>query len=281
MGHGLRVKGAPCAGRLGFCGIMVAAAGEDVTTVTRSDIANDPASAIAPHKSLHSRNEGELASAGLVMLGVIHRDKEGAPLLSRWLDYLKPDVITLEFSRYGMMFRKRHGAALRARLDALAARMGLGAEPSSKGALETLHDYIELPYEYSETSQYADRLGIPLHLVDLNLFSYINLRSMDELLDEKNVRTWFGGHKELAGEVEKARALARLFFDKGIKTFSYTDEMLTRDRHVKEKLALLARHYEEKRVLHVCGWQHLSDPYNIYDSLNPAKVYAHDRSLCI
>ena len=215
------------------------------------------------------------------MLGVIHRDKEGAPLLSRWLDYLKPDVITLEFSRYGMMFRKRHGAALCSRVDGLAAKMGLGAEPASRGAFETLHDYIELPYEYTETSQYAEGLGIPMHLVDLDLFSYINLRSMDELLDEKNVQVWFGERKELAGEVEKARALARLFFDKDIKTFSYTDEMLTRDRHVKEKLAVLMRHYLGKRVLHVCGWQHLSDPHNIYDSLNPVKVFVHDRSFRI
>jgi hypothetical protein len=215
------------------------------------------------------------------MLGVIHRDKNGVPLLSRWLDYLKPDVITLEFSRYGMTFRKKHGAELRARVDGLAAKMRLGAEASSRGALEALHDYIELPYEYTETSQYADRLGIPLHLVDLDLFSYINLRSMDELLDEKNVQVWFGEHKELTREVEKARALARLFFDKGIKTFSYTDEMLTRDRHVKEQLALLMQHYPGKRVLHVCGWQHLSDPHNIYDSLNPVKVFAHDRSFRI
>jgi hypothetical protein len=225
--------------------------------------------------------EDKLVSARLVMLGVIHRDKEGAPLLSGWLDYLKPEVITLEFSQYGMMFRKRHGAALRARLDALAARMGLGAEPSSGGALEALRDYIELPYEYTETSRYADRFSIPLHLVDLNFFSCINLRSMNELLDEKNVRTWFGEHGELASEAEKARTLARLFFDKGVRTFSYTEEMLTRDRHVKEELALLTRHYQGKRILHVCGWQHLSDPRTIYDSLNPVKVFAHDRSFRI
>ncbi len=244
------------------------ASGEDVTIAAQERI-----SAARPQPSL--------AEAHLVMLGTIHRDKEGAPLLSRWLDYLKPDVITLEFSRYGMMFRKTHGTALRARLDALAAKTGLGAEPSSREALRALHDYIELPYEYTETSQYADRLSIPLHLVDLDLFSYINLRSMDELLDEKNMLTWFGERKELVNEMESQRALARIFFDKGIKTFSYTDEMLTRDRHVKENLALLARHYKGRRLLHVCGWQHLSDPHNIYDPLNPVKVFAHDRSFRI
>ena len=138
---------------------MVTAPGEDVTTLTRTHIVNGPLSTIAAHAGLDSiiergaqavtnggvlkvrRSEAgrrqrsyliedKLASARLVMLGVIHRDKEGAALLSRWLDYLKPDVITLEFSRYGMMFRKTHGAALRARLDALVAKMALEAEPS-------------------------------------------------------------------------------------------------------------------------------------------------------
>jgi hypothetical protein len=251
---------------------MVAAADENVTTVTQSQLPNSPASATV---------KGELVSARLVMLGVIHREREGAPLLSRWLDCLEPDVIALEFSRYGMMFRKRHGAALRARLDELAAATGLGTDSPSSDAFEALRDYIELPYEYVQTSRYADRLRIPLHLVDLDLFSYINLRSMDELLDEKNLRTWFGEREGYAREIARERALARLFFCKDIKTFSYTDEMLTRDRHVKEKLTCLSRRYEEKRILHVCGWQHLSDPHNVYESLNPVKVFAHDRSFCI
>jgi len=228
-----------------------------------------------------SMNECELVSARLVMLGVIHRDKEGAPLLSRWLDYLKPEVITLEFSRYGMMFRKTHGAVLRARLDALVVEMGLGAEPSCGGAVEALCDYIDLPYEYTETSQYADRFGIPLHLLDLDLFSYVNLRNMDELMDEKNLRTWFGERTCHDNEVEKQRALARLFFDKGIRTFPYTNEMLIRDKHLTERLAILLQDHQGKRVLHVCGWQHLSDPRNMYDPLNPVKVFAHDRSVCI
>jgi len=220
-------------------------------------------------------------STRLVMLGTIHRDKEGAASLSWWLDYLKPEVITLEFSHYGMSFRKIHGVALRARLDALVASIGLGTEPSRMGALEALYSYIDLPYEYTETSQYADRFRVPVHLLDLDLFSYLNLQDMDELLDEENLRTWLGEHMDLQNEVKKQRALARLFFCKGIKTFSYTDDMLARDRHLKESLALLMLRYQERRVLHVCGWQHLSDPHSIYDSLDPVKVFVHDRTICI
>jgi len=223
--------------------------------------------------------EDKLVSARLVMLGTIHRDKEGGELLSRWLDYLKPDVITLEFSRYGMMFRKRHGAALRAQLDALVAKMTAEAEPPCQNAVGALYDYIDLPYEYTRTSQYADRSGIPLHLLDLDFVSCVNLRNVDELMGEKNLRIWFGGQASEENGIEKQRALARLLFDKGIRAFPYTNEMLTRDRHVKEKLELLTNRYQGKRILHVCGWHHLSHQHNIYDSLNPVKVFLHDRSV--
>ncbi len=227
------------------------------------------------------RAQPSLAEAHLVMLGTIHRDTEGASSLSRWLDYLKPDVITLEFSRYGMMFRKTNGVVLRARLDALAAKMGLGEGQTDMGAVRALHDYIELPYEYTQSSQYAERLRIPLHLIDLDVFSSINLRGVEELLTEKNVHAWLHGCDEQARAVERQRALARLFFEQGVRTFTYTDEMLIRDRHMKRRLALLTRRYKKGRLVHVCGWQHLSDPHNLYDSLNPVKVFAHDRSFRI
>jgi hypothetical protein len=179
------------------------------------------------------------------------------------------------------MFRKMHGAALRARLDALIERMGLEAEALRRGAFEALYAYIDLPYEYTETSRYADRFSIPLYLLDLDSYSCANLQSMDELLDEKNVRCWCGEHQQTEHKVEKQRTLARLFFDKGIRTFAYTDEMLVRDSHLKERVAVLMQQYQGKRLLHVCGWQHLYDPYSIYDALNPRKVFAHDRSICI
>ena len=202
-------------------------------------------------------------------------------MLSRWLDYLKPEVITLEFSQYGMMFRRMHRAKLRAKLDLLVEKMGLDQGEIKKGALEVLYDYIDLPYEYTEALGYAERFKIPFHLLDLDLFSYLNLQRIDELLDEKNVRCWLSEHEEAEQEAGKQRALARLFFDKGLRTFSHTDEMIVRDRHLKERLAFLISRCQEKRVLHVCGWQHLSDPYNIFDALNPRKVFAYDRSICI
>ncbi|MCX5810185.1 MAG: hypothetical protein NTX36_12590 [Proteobacteria bacterium] len=48
----------------------------------------------------------------LFVLGVIHRDESGHELLHEWMKRIKPDVITLEFSNYRLMFRKERGAEL-------------------------------------------------------------------------------------------------------------------------------------------------------------------------
>ena len=225
--------------------------------------------------------ETQWAQTRLVMLGTIHRDREGADHLARWLDNLRPEVITLEFSLYGMMFRRTHRETMRAKVDALVAEMERRGEPVSRSALEALYDYIEFPYEYTLTLQYAEKVGIPFHLLDPGVFSYVKLQKMDELLDPENIRAWFREEESDNHTVRKERVLARMFFEDGTKTFSYNDEMLVRDRYIKDRLLLLMRQHQGKRILHVCGWQHLSDPRGVYGPLNPVKVFAYDRTFCV
>jgi len=217
----------------------------------------------------------------LIMLGTIHRDREGADALRRVIDALAPEILTLEFSSYGMMFRRTHGERLRKKVDVLVHEMRDTGEQVSLQALDLLYDYIDLPYEYAVTSRYADRVGIPLLLLDAGVFSYVKLQEMDALLRPDNIRTWFKTSNGADDALRKEMVFARLFFEKGVKVFSYSDEMLVRDRHVTHRLALLMRQHRMKRLLHVCGWQHLSDPCGVYEPLNPVKVFVHDRSLCI
>jgi hypothetical protein len=217
----------------------------------------------------------------LIMLGTIHRDSEGAGLLRRVIEALAPEIVTLEFSAYGLLFRRLHGERLREQVDALVQEMMRNGERVSPRALDLLYDYIDLPCEYTIASQYADRVGIPLHLLDAGAFSYLRLQEMDALVRPDNIRTWFSAQDAGDDALHKEMVRARLFFEKGVKTFSYSDEMLVRDRHVTHRLMLLARQHRTKRVLHVCGWQHLSDPYSVYEPLNPVKVFLHDRSLCV
>lgn len=217
----------------------------------------------------------------LVMLGTIHREPSGKEALAQWLTLLKPDAVTLEFSEYGLWYRKRHAAHLVRKLDGVTAEMEAEGEPIDGRAVEALRSYIDLPYEYVAASGYTAECGAPLHLVDIDELSCLKLQGMDGLLNKENLRFWFRQYESAANQDGKELVLARLFFDEGVKAFPYTEEMLLRDRHIKERVSSLMAEHQDERFVHICGWQHLADPQSVYAAFNPIKVFAHDRSLCI
>jgi hypothetical protein len=75
--------------------------------------------------------------------------------------------------------------------------------------------------------------------------------------------------------------MAKLFFEGGIKVARYTEEMRIRDRYMRDKISILTRSNKDKRFLHICGWQHLEDPHNLYTPLNPEKVFIYDKAVRI
>lgn len=214
-----------------------------------------------------------------IMLGVIHRDEEGPVLLKNWLERTGPDVITLELSHYGMRFRRERGEEYRGRVGQVAAKVREEGGPCDDRALSMLRSYIDTPYEFDVASAYAAGHGISLHLVDMDFFSYVKLQNIEDLLSEENIRTTLSGPPASNGNHEKA--LARLYFDKGITAAPYDREMYIRDRYMSAKIGDLMRRHPGRRFLHVCGWQHLQDPSGLYDSLSPLKVFAYDKTLCL
>jgi hypothetical protein len=222
-----------------------------------------------------------LGGAGntLIMLGVIHRDEAGPDLLDKWLEIIRPQVITLEFSRYGMIFRKERGLFYRLRIEEVYNRLKKDNRPCYDNALSMLLSYVEMPYEFERASSFAAASGAPLHLIDMDLFSYLRLREIDKLLNEENIERLLGETLENPSGYEKI--LAGLFFDKGVKVTTYGDEMWMRDKYMSKKLAVLRKYYGSRRFLHIAGWQHLQDPYNLYEALKPIKVFYHDKTLCI
>ncbi len=83
------------------------------------------------------------------------------------------------------------------------------------------------------------------------------------------------------GTMGREKAMARLFLEKGIKTFRYTEEMRLRDRHMSERIAHLVKRHAPSRPAHICGWQHLCDPLGLYAALYPKKAFIHDKALCL
>jgi hypothetical protein len=215
----------------------------------------------------------------LVMLGVVHRDQDGPRALREWMERIEPDVVTLEFSNYGLEFRMRRTKEYRERIDETLRKLQFRERGLDPGLVRGLYSYIDLPYEFETASDYSANCSVPFYLIDMDLFSYLKLRDIDELVSECNIEKLIGESGGTGSVCEEAAA--RLFFDKGVMLTPYTDEMYIRDRYMSNRIMTLTRYYRGKRILHICGWRHLQDPYNIYGPLGPGKVYSHDKALRI
>jgi hypothetical protein len=207
------------------------------------------------------------------IMGIIHRDKDNGRIIGDWLNTIRPHVITLEFSPYGLMFRKEKGPAYREKVESIFSQMKQDGEVLNDEAVSFLHAYIDLPSEYEAASLYCNENGTSLHLVDMDLFSYMKLKNADELFSEKNIRNIIGTTGGHAGAHE--RVLARLFFDSGIQTTPYTEEMLIRDRYMGRRIGTLLQDHKDQRITHITGWQHLKDPYNVFTPFHPIKVFPY------
>jgi hypothetical protein len=215
----------------------------------------------------------------LTILGVIHRDRAGVPLLEGWLTRNRPQAITLEFSPYGRRFREEWGAELKAGVLQTAQDLRNEGKPVDDRAVDSVLDYLDPSVEYAVASAYAGQREIPLFLIDMDRFSRENLAFTDELLSRENLEKLFS--TPLYNDSSYQRGLARLFFEKGITVLPYTEEMGERDRYMGEHIGCLMDRLPKARFLHICGWQHLSDPFDIYGFLNPTRAYLYDKALCI
>ena len=208
------------------------------------------------------------------ILGIIHRDRGNCRIIRDRLNMIRPQVITLEFSRYGLMFRKEKGPAYRRKIESVLSQMRQDGEAFNDEAVSSLNAYIDLPSEYEAASLYCNENNASLHLVDMDIFSYIKLKNTDKLFSEKNIRNIIGTSDGHTSAYEKV--MARLFFNAGIQTAPYTEEMLIRDKYMGQKIGTLLQDHKNERIAHITGWQHLKDPHNIFTPFNPNKVFPYD-----
>jgi hypothetical protein len=225
-------------------------------------------------------NDHPQKSGRLTMLGIIHRDRDAEGPLRECLAALDPDTITLEFSGYGLQYRKKNAPALLERVDRTVRELRADGVCINREALDWVLAYINPPAEYAVARDVAAARGIPLFLVDMDRFSYLKLRDIGDLLAKENLSKLLGSpHLTSGGHTEKA--LARLFFEKGVKVFTYTEEMRMRDGYMSARLARLCARTGASHIVHICGWRHLCDPDRLYEPLNPAKAFIYDKTVRI
>ncbi len=215
----------------------------------------------------------------IIMLGVMHRDKSGYKLLLERLKQFTPEIITLEFSHYGLNYRQIMGKTYKKRIMDVILKNSGNRSKLNREALSDLISFVNMPYEYKAALRYTKQHSGSLHLIDLDIFSYAKLQKSEEMFSVSNLeRLLFNGE---GFKKYDERAVARLFFEGGIKVYKYTEEMYIRDRYMSGRTSMIKGDNKNKRLLHICGWQHLDDPYRFYAPLNPRKVFIYDKTVCI
>jgi hypothetical protein len=118
------------------------------------------------------------------MIGVVHRDPDGERRLLAALEARRPDLITLEVSRYAIDFRQQRGAELLARLEA--------ATPPGRaehGEMQAIRETLRVPFEARAAWKYAETHAAAIELVDDSELSRELLAEVEsELLTPENLR---------------------------------------------------------------------------------------------
>ncbi len=114
--------------------------------------------------------------SGLIGVGTVHGDPAGFRLLSRRLALLRPDLILLEFSPYGRLYRKRRQRevlnVLWDNLRHASLQLGLPLKAAIRHPqVDAIRRQVCYPFEYRAARSFSRRYGVPVLLVDHSLFS--------------------------------------------------------------------------------------------------------------
>ena len=204
------------------------------------------------------------------MLGVIHGDREGEARFGT--GWTRPGPTPSPSSSRATVSTTGGRGARCSKKGCVAAVAELEAEGRAidAAALDALFSYIDLPLEFTSASDYCKRRGArPFPRGPRPVLLESRLAPMDELVSKANLALFCLGGPDRAEA--RQRAMARLFFEKGMKTFSYTEEMRVRDRHMSGRHRALVGAAPLARVVHICGWQHLCDPFGFYPAFHPKR----------
>mgnify|MGYP005843911267 FL=1 len=201
---------------------------------------------------------GPPPTKNLILLATVHGDPAGYARAWRFLEYWRPEVVTVEISPFSARYRERAARGWRRRLQ--KALQALPPEAATQAAVARVAAQAALPFEYRVARDWGRAHQVPVKLLDSGAAARCHLpRYQEELLSPKNLRllyeTGAGGTLEefVAQEFQRARrALAgKLRRFPGI---------IGNDNDQREHL--WARRLRrvvtgKKKIVHLGGWEHL------------------------
>ena len=228
--------------------------------------------------------------SSLTLIGTVHRDPGGMQILIEELTRLHPEVITLEFSAYGLQYRLNRRRVLSKRLlTALYHIRGTercGVRELKKllrstgiGGIKAL---LDLPYEYTGTRLYSTSHGLPFHCLDNSSYSRQLLRHVDELISPDNLRRIIALETApLKETVAKVYHNAEKILLTGIQSpwlsmMHIDEEWEKREQSMADRIRTIAAQYPGCPIVHVGGWQHLiarqGTLFYLLEELRPKRI---------
>lgn len=226
----------------------------------------------------------------LTLLGTVHRDPQGFTKLGKELARLKPDVVTLEFSRYGLSYRRRRKKILTAKLlqglqeirKTETLRISELKDLLRSTGIGGIAALIDLPFEYKGARFYSQRHGLPLYVLDLSSPSRRLLSHIDELLSLENLQ------KVIAFETASLRETItreykhaeNLLFSKKqspwLQCIPTDEDLQKREQVMASRIRKIVAKHQEHHIVHISGWQHLLNEndtlFKLLEDLTPQRI---------
>jgi hypothetical protein len=201
---------------------------------------------------------GPPGKAQLCLLAVVHGDPAGFSRAWRFFDHWRPEVITVEISRFSVRYRERAARDWRRRLA--AALKALPPAAAASLAVARVAAQAEVPFEYRVAREWGQSHHAAVKLLDSGALARHHLpRYATELLTAANLRHL--GENGSAGSLEDFVAGE---FRRARRALQGRLGMLPRcaDTPENRREGLWAKRLQRlaaggKRVAHLGGWEHL------------------------
>lgn len=231
-----------------------------------------------------------LPMSSLTLIGTVHRDPGGMQILVEELKRLHPQVITLEFSPYGLRYRlKRRRVLSKKLLKSLHDIRGTdrwGVREFKKLLRSTgiggIRSLLDVPFEYKAVKFYSKLHGLPLYCLDSSSYSRQLLRYVDELISPDNLKRIISLEtaplkETVAKEYQKAEKILLNGMQSPWLSMMHTDEDWKKREHsMTDRIRKIAAHYTGCSIIHVGGWQHLiarqGTLYTLLEDLKPKRI---------
>ena len=201
---------------------------------------------------------GPPSASQIILLATVHGDPAGYERAWRIFEQLRPEVITVEISRFSVRWRERAIRGWRRRLA--EALRSLPPEAARSLAVSRVAAQAEVPFEYQAARDWGKSHNVAVKLLDSGAVARHHLhRYTKELLTAANLRCL--GENGSTGTLEEFVAAefrrARLAREGKLRPLPHVAEA---DDHRRERL--WAKRLQRlvatgKRVVHLGGWEHL------------------------